>query len=300
MSKTLKNQLRSCVFFAFRERYDKHAAKKHGENTMGTVASYSTKDDLLDKTNQFCKWMKKKYPEIRNPQDISKRHIREFLDSGADRWTQKSLEDYKTALKKLGILAGQDWACEKVIVNRKGGDPNRGADDIISHEDYRTLLRYCEQHPSGSALAIRLERHIGVRVADVCYGVQMRRKEDGQKILHIKCKHGKNCDRIVTPEMEEIIALCRKRGIISQDGAWKFPKDGSVNRYLNRTEDKLGLKRHSFHSIRRLVAQDKYDLYRTEGGMIRSEALDAVSVWLNHGDDRNPRMILKSYIANAW
>ena len=76
------------------------------------------------------------------------------------------------------------------------------------------------------------------------------------------------------------------------------PKDNSLNKWLNRTQDKLGLERHSWHSVRRRIAQDKYDAFRGSG-MTRSEALSQVSLWLNHGPNREQTM-KESYVANIW
>lgn len=62
--------------------------------------------------------------------------------------------------------------------------------------------------------------------------------------------------------------------------------------------DKLGLDHHSWHSVRRRIAQDKYDAYRGSG-MTRMDALSKVSLWLNHGPNRQ-KMVKKSYVANIW
>ncbi|MFR5267297.1 MAG: hypothetical protein ACLTEV_18865, partial [Clostridium sp.] len=68
----------------------------------------------------------------------------------------------------------------------------------------------------------------------------------------------------------------------------------SINKYLNRVQDQLGLKRHSNHDIRRLVAQEKYDSFR-EDGMSIKDAANETSKWLSHGDDRL-NMLERSYI----
>ena len=86
--------------------------------------------------------------------------------------------------------------------------------------------------------------------------------------------------------------------MIDSHGRVHAPKDDSLNKYLRRTEDRLGLERHSFHDLRRYVAQEKYDEYRHKGAD-RTQALNKVGEWLNHGDNRAV-MVLESYIRNAW
>ena len=86
---------------------------------------------------------------------------------------------------------------------------------------------------------------------------------------------------MITPEIRNILESESCRKLIDGDRI-RFPKDGSINKYLLRTERKLGLEEHSFHDIRRRIAQDKYDEFRTSG-MSRSDSLRAVSAWLNHG-----------------
>lgn len=102
---------------------------------------------------------------------------------------------------------------------------------------------------------------------------------------------------MITPEIRNILESESCRKLIDGDRI-RFPKDGSINKYLLRTERKLGLEEHSFHDIRRRIAQEKYDEFRTSG-MSRSDSLRAVSAWLNHGPDRQ-KMLLESYIANPW
>ena len=301
MSKTLKNQLRSAVFGAFAERIDKHGPRRSGEDTSEKVASYSSKYQLLDRCNQFTAWMKAEHPDIRKISDVQSRHIQEFLDTKAGEGvSQKTLDTYRTDLTKVGKLSGEDWSVDRVVADHKGGAADRGAGSVISNEDFGKLLDYCKEHPSKSALAIRLEAQIGVRVSDIAYGVRIEQKPIGNyHLLHIRCKNGKYCDRKVTPEVEIIIQECYKKRIISsENNKINFPKDATINTYLRRTEDKLGIERHSFHDLRRRIAQDKYDDCR-HSGLTRSESLKAVSLWLNHGENREG-MLLKSYISNAW
>lgn len=135
-----------------------------------------------------------------------------------------------------------------------------GRNRLWSREDLGKILEYAREHPdSGSSVAIRLEALIGVRVGDLAYGIRI-----DQGKLRIKSKNGKWCERMITPEIRKILESESCRKLIDGDRI-RFPKDGSINKYLLRTERKLGLEEHSFHDIRRRIAQDKYDEFRTSG-----------------------------------
>lgn len=124
------------------------------------------------------------------------------------------------------------------------------------------------------------------------YGIHLTPSE-----LRIRAKNGKWMNRPITPEIRRIIDSETFKARLVGD-KWYGPKDASVNKYLRRLQEKLGLEYHSFHDIRRRIAQDKYDELRNSG-LSRTETLSKVSLWLNHGPNRE-KMLLKSYIANAW
>jgi hypothetical protein len=115
--------------------------------------------------------------------------------------------------------------------------------------------------------------------------------------LCIRSKNGRMAYRSITPEIRGVLNSSEFKKLIHGDRVIA-PKDNSINKYLSRLQDRLGMEKHSFHDIRRRIAQDRYDEFRYMG-MGRSEALSAVSSWLNHGSHREA-MVLRSYIGNAW
>lgn len=149
------------------------------------------------------------------------------------------------------------------------------------------------ENPSKSAACYLLEMQVGVRVSDMAYGV--RATEEG---LSIRCKNGKICLRPWTPELRRLWQTDALQKMVNKQGKLIAPKDNSLNKWLRRTEDKLDLEHHSWHSVRRRIAQDKYDAYRGSG-MTRMDALSKVSLWLNHGPNRQ-RTMRESYVAMIW
>ena len=290
MSRNLRQQARGIIFAAFRENLDKRAMKADGKGERN-IFSYTSRNHLLDVINNFCNTVKDDIP--RNPSELTRRHVRIFLDQKAlEGCSQKTLDTYRSDLVKFGKLMGKDLDPGRVPA-QVTNVTHRGAGDIISHDDLSKIISYAKSHPSRSGACIQLEKLLGIRVGDMAYGMKI--KDD---ILEIKCKNGKILIRRITSEIKDILSSEQFLSMIHEDGRIITPKDNSINTYLRRVEDKLGIERHSFHSIRRRIAQDQYNYYR-EMGYTRTEALSKVSVWLNHGEKRE-KMILKSYIRDAW
>lgn len=290
MAKNLRHELRTCVMNAFKEGQNKHDIKREDKTRVG-VWSYGTKVDLLNKIDTFSAWAKDK--GINRLENVDKDLITKFLETKSnDGCTDRTVEAYRSALGRIGTLMRRDWSVEKVV-SRGRTAADRGAESVISKDDFETLLAYCRANPSKSSVCVLLEREIGVRAGDMAYGVKI----DGNS-LKINSKNGKVCVREITPAVRRIIESEPFKAMVDEQGRVHAPKDDSLNKYLRRTEDKLGMERHSFHDLRRYVAQEKYDEFRNSGSD-RTQALNKVGIWLNHGENR-ATMVLESYIKNAW
>lgn len=287
--KNIRHEMRTEVMRAFSEGADKHSAKRDGRGA-DKIFSYSTKFVLLDRINDFCRYLP---AEVKSLGQLRPEHAQAYLDAKAKAGcTQHTLDEYRSELKKLGAVCRADLAVERRVLADRPLDEHRGAMSVMPKEDFAKILEYAAEHPSKSGLCIQLERHLGVRVSDLAYGVRIT-----GDVLSIQCKNGKVLTRAITPEIKALLQSETGRSM-TVGNRFVGVKDNSLNKYLNRVEDKLGLERHSFHDVRRRIAQDKYDECR-HGGMTRSDSLSVVSLWLNHGDRRD-WMILHSYIYNAW
>lgn len=291
MSKNLRHVLRSKVFAAHKEGTQKHALSK--DEKKDKVFSYGQKHALLDLASAFGRWAQER--GCKTLSDLSPEVTREFLESkAASGCRQSTLDLYRSELGKIGDICGVNLYADKVTAAVTGRDKSRGSESVISKADYDKLLAYADTHPSGSGCCILLEKEVGVRVSDMAYGLTVDRSTG---MLHIRSKGGRVCDREITPAVEQIIERSEFKAML-KDGRLHAPKDASINKYLLRTERRLGLEEHSFHDLRRYAAQEKYDEYR-RSGMERHEALCAVGEWLNHGSNRAD-LVLKSYVAHAW
>lgn len=287
MARNIRQQLRHEVFAAFHEGRSKTEERREGTNTE-KIFSYGSRNQLLDRINDFCKTLP---ADVKKLSQLTPKHVSDYLDSKARNCTQATINEYRSELKKIGQIIGVDLRCDKVLADKKNA-PDRGSSSVISQEDWSKILDYTKEHPSATGTCLQLEALIGVRVSDLAYGVRVKDDE-----LVIRSKNGKYCYRAITSEIRALMNTKEFKSLLVKDKLIA-PKDNSINTYLRRVQDKLGLERHSFHDIRRRIAQDKYNEYRTTG-LSRTEALQAVSKWLNHGPNRE-KMVLASYISDAW
>lgn len=291
MAKNLRHELRSAVFNSFREGMDKRSIKS-ADKTERAVWSYGTRATMLDKVNVFSKWAKEN--NIKSVDQIRRSDVENFLrDKANEGVTQRTVDEYRSTLSRLGSILERDWTCDRVVGCEREKSRDRGSESVMQRSDLDKICEYAKVNPSASGSMVLLEREIGVRVADICYGVNIN-----GDTLKINSKGGRVCEREITPRVREIIESETVRAITDDKGHIKGPKDASVNRWLNRVQDKLGLERHSFHDIRRCIAQERYDEYRNSG-LDRTKSLERVGEWLNHGEHR-ATMVLESYIGNAW
>lgn len=294
-NQNLRHQMRTAIFDAFQERVSRHSIHAN-DDRYGKITSYKTRGNLLDRVNNFCDWQKKQGYNFRVVNQVTQDAVVSYLDYKAVQGcTQQTLDDYRRDLKKIGQLCGCDWSVSRVYTNNRKSNM-RGAASVISEKDYNILLDYVSGHATcGSAICLLLEKEIGVRVGDIAYGIRILPEK-----LEIRGKGGKVIYRSRTTEINRILELPIAKKMIAPDGTFLTPKANSLNKYLSRIEDKLDIERHSWHDIRRRIAQDRYDYLRNTG-LSRSQAISACSVWLAHGSgSHRGRMLQDSYIANMW
>lgn len=188
--------------------------------------------------------------------------------------------------KKNRNISGQ---VPKAIIHKSN---KRGVGSVISRCDYNKILKYAKENISESGYAVRLQDFLGVRVEEVARISKNNINLAARTIKLTNTKGGRELIREIPADKVGLVKEILEKNYHSE--RLLSIKGDSINRYLNRVEDKLNIERHSNHDIRRLIAQEKYDSYRSEGMSIK-EADSETSKWLNHNDDRTS-LLEKSYI----
>ena len=285
----------------FKEGVDKRAYKQANGKGMGSkIFSYGEKYRLKQLAKSFQIYAKENNLNVKLVKEIKAEYIQGFLEGAKERGcTQNTINSYANSLFKIQNTLNSTynlnlkWREEIAIPQvEKKSSSTRGVDSVISREDYNKILNYARENESQSGLALQMQNWLGVRVEEIARIKKEFISLKDRTIIFKNTKGGKVLIRNI-PE-DKIVFV---KSVIEHDfhNERLFSIEGkSINKYLNRVQDQLGLERHSNHDIRRLIAQEKYDSFR-ESGMSIKEAANETSKWLSHGDDRL-NMLEKSYI----
>lgn len=301
MGRNLYGQMTYAINRNFKERVDKRAFKEeNGKGMSEKIFSYSEKFRLKQMAKSFQIYAKNNNLNIKLVKDIKAEHIQAFLENAKDNnCTQGTLDTYSNSFFKLEQVIDKtfsvnvNWRKEIVVpTTERKLSSNRGVNSVMSREDYNKILNYAEQNKSQSGLALQMQNFLGVRVEEIARIKKENINLKERTIKFVNTKGGKELTRDISENKVDFVkSILEEKFDIKQ----LFSIEGdSVNRYLNRIEDKLEIEKHSNHDIRRLIAQENYDKCREEGATIK-EAANKTSKWLSHGDNRQD-MLERSYI----
>lgn len=298
---SLKGQLINAINSNFCPGGDHHSAK-HQDTAFEKIFSYTTRNNLVDVACQLAEYLKTN-TDIKQVKDISTQAVQDFLNSKAGQCNQETLHNYTSRLAKLGELINQTYKTAnvdfRVVEPASLKDAAKLRDIAMTREDYQKIIDYAKsQNLTSQAIpAVRLAGEFGLRVHECC---KLTPKDiDFQRMeLHVVGKGGR--ERILPIHPEQVSFL---KSLIDGKGETEkiiTIKDDSVNRWLQRVEEKLGMTQYKecktgIHSIRKMVAQELYDKYRAAGLSIK-EAWGNVAEYLGHGRDRTE--LMKVYITN--
>ena len=299
--RNLYGQMTYAINKNFKEGVDKRAYKQANGKGMGSkIFSYGEKYRLKQLAKSFQIYAKENELNIKLVKDIRPENIQDFLEKVKERGcTQNTINSYANSLFKIQNTINVTynlnlkWREEIAIPQvEKKSSSARGVDSVISRENYNKILNYARENESQSGLALQMQNWLGVRVEEIA---RIKKEFINLKDRTITFKNTKGGKKLIRDIPEDKIDFVKS--VIDhnfhQDRLFSI-EGKSINKYLNRVQDQLGLERHSNHDIRRLIAQEKYDSFR-ESEMSIKEAANETSKWLSHGDDRL-NMLERSYI----
>ena len=294
----VRRTMRYIIKKQFRPGASKHSAKQTGDRDR-LIYSYRSYYAFLDVINVLFGWIVQENIFIAVPTDLTVDIVICFLQFKAINCTQTTVDWYRSMLAGLGnrirsyyCIDNYDLHVRRVYAAKKTSGL-RGAAAMMPREEYDQILAYCREHPSGSAYAVLLEEHLAGRATDVCERMLVT-----GATVRMKCKGGKLLFRPITADLAALLADPRFADWRTPENGFSLPTSGSVNQFLRRLEKRFHWDFHSFHDIRRLLAQEHYDELRRMG-VERDRALGLTGLWLNHGP-RRQALVLKSYVKNPW
>ncbi|MBA2864394.1 tyrosine-type recombinase/integrase [Methanococcus maripaludis] len=305
-TRSLKQQFKfAIVDSSFKEHLDKHSLKKDAENDNSwRVYSYSEKNNLMDLSANFCKFLNENHVEIMQLKDITEVHVQEFLNFKADTCTAETLYNYRARFRKIANCVNHAFnSCSLnfsniVIPQSLVGKSKRNL--MMTEEHAELLLNYCKHSNSRAAIGVKFALMFGLRVSEI---TKIMGKDIDLKNLklHIhKSKGGRSRDISIAKELVPYLKEIKKE--FNENQRICPLKNDSVNRFVFRTFKFHGINDYkdaktSIHAIRKLWAQKLYDKLRNEGKTIK-EACEEVSVQLGHGKDRKD--VFNRYISKIW
>ena len=297
--RSIKQQINYAISKNFKEKVKKRDYKlANGYDMSNKIFSYSEMYRLKDTARDLNNFLKENEIKRDYVIEITNEDIKKFLESKIETCTQQTLNTYTNSLYKIQKAINNTYNSElswsKSVkapqTNVSNKSEKRGVESVISNYDYKKIVKYAKENRSESGDAIRLQREIGVRVEEIVDIKKENINFEKKEILITNSKGGKR----ITKKIKNIDLV---KAILEKNYDEKFlfsVKSSSINRYLNRVQDKLCLERHSFHDLRRRVGQNFYDK-ALQQGLSEEKALLETSKFLNHRTKRK-KLMEESYI----
>lgn len=308
MGRNLNYQFKSAIDRQFDGGGKEKASIKsqHTGKNMENVYSYSERKNLINTAHQLGDFIKTNYPDIKLALDVTGEMCQKFLNSKANVCDRNTLHQYASRIHKLEEVTNRvysghsEWYRDLVIPQSLKGNENvRNIE--MTRTDYNLIInRANEMHSTSQApLAIEFAAAFAMRVSETC---NLRPKDidyDRMIIRIVDSKGGKTSEKNITEENKSLL----DRAMLGKlpDERIINIKESSVNKYLSRAEEALGIRDKyrdadtGIHALRKMAAQEYFDKQR-ENGLTQKEALDSTSIYLGHNGDRDS--LMKVYVLN--
>lgn len=297
--RSIKSQFHNAINRNFKEGVKKRDYKiDNGQAMDNKIFSYQEVYRLKDVARDINNFLKEKEMFKKDIRDITAEDLNKFLESKKYNCTQQTINSYKNSIYKLQEVVNKTYKLDvkwrvnietpKSVKSKKTKD--RGFKAVISNIDFRKIIEFGDKNKCQSSYAIKLEQQLGVRVNEIVNIKKENIDLEKKEILFKNTKGGKEIIKKVE-NIDLVKEILDKQ--YSQTALFSI-KPSTVNRYLNRVQDKLGLERNSFHNLRRNYAQNLYNT-EIEKGATEEKALLKTSKELNHRTKRE-KLMEQSYI----
>lgn len=293
---SFKHQFYRAIDASFCPGRSKHSDKSNpGEPSGERIYSYKQRKNLKDLSSNFVNFCKES--GVKGVKNLSPEVAKAFLEAkqreGA---SNQTIKVYRSELSKIGRLMSNfygkniDLKSPKLEPQSQAKDQAKLRTVAMSDKDLTRFLA-SKTRLSESKMGVILSRNFGLRVSEV---VKLRPCDVSERgIQIIQSKGGRN--RYVparTEQQKEAIRMLK-----SNFGDNKLPteryfstKENSMNRYLHKGLERIGIKTYSdhktgFHCLRKAYATQYYNSLRKEGKS-HTEAWDTVSQDIGHGKGR--------------
>lgn len=317
MGRNLKYQFLNAINKNFKAGGKDKYSEKHSGKYLNTIYSFAERKNLTRLSAQIAIFVKENY-NVKMLYEINSDMIQAFFNKKSHTCNKETINQYISRINKIEHVINYvyhinvKWYGDIIapVINN-----TKKRNIAMTQEHYNAIMQraYKTHSKSKAVIALELTGRFGLRVSETCK-IQKRDIDFKNNILHIHESKGKrsrgikiNCDSKIKfrdtniSNREFLKNLYDSLG--KEDERAVNIKEDSVNTYLARSESSLGFRSiyknadTGVHCIRKAVAQSFFDSLREEGEEKR-EALNKVSRFLGHGDNRNECM--RSYILNIY
>lgn len=300
--RNLKYQMKNAIDQNFRERMDKDSIKNEKQMDDTRIFSWSDRNNLIDLSANFANFMQTNHNEIREMKNVTTEHVQNFLNERSKTCTSETLKQYASKFNKIERLINKTYSTANVNFHTEkmvtfGNERTR--DIAMTREHYSQLMNHVQGSRSQGVLALDLAGRFGLRVSEIpnIKGMDIRTAGDAI-VLHIHESKGNRSRDLDVTKPEDRDFLINRKQECGDNQRLVSIKEDSINKFLQRNLNELHLTVYQerdtgVHAIRKMVAQERYDEERAKGHT-QQEALDTVSNFLGHGNNRND--LMKKYV----
>lgn len=286
--------------------FDKHSLKNDGAKPGDHVYSYSERENLIKTSHQVGDFIKENYSNVKYVKDIKSEMIQEFLNSKSYACSNSTLGQYRSRINTLQTVINNIYHVKsdftKDLITPVAVSKTEKLRNIaMDTQDLQKILQRAKNMDSKSqaSIAIEFAGRFGLRVSECCKLRTIDINLDKMELSIIGSKGGRS--RVIPIKSRDVEFL---KKIITGKGKWDRIckiKEDSVNKYLVRAEEALGIRGKyrqactGIHCIRKMVAQRIFDEFRAKD-FSRKDALNETSQYLGHGKNRDE--LMKEYVLN--
>ena len=284
MAKSLFYQFNSAIDMCFTKFFDKHSDKRNPQSDSGhVIKSLSAKHNLKDFAHNFTEFLKSEY-SVKKVRDISPFMCQRFIDRKLEEGcTVKTAKAYQSNLLKLQKCAGRAFNLNLDYSTTVDASKAEKRESIKEYSFTREEVERILDTPrkSQSLYALQFAYFTGCRV-NTLERLEVRHIDFQRGEITIFKDKGGRTRTITMDEQTAKFLRERIRGKNPQDRVFDVKK-GSVNRYLRRRCEKLGIctadgrVKSGVHSIRKLHAEE-YATKHSKGATMKM---------LGHGEQRS-------------
>lgn len=291
--RSLKEQMRFAINQSENLGHSKRVENRDKDlDNRNRLYSIDRIENMRDFSNQFCKFLKQEFPEIRLAKEITSIHAQAFLDRNAKSWTGRTCEEYKGRFDKLDLILQKAYHtkgfAKSLEIPINGKESTRIV--AMNREDLERIKQSYSSRDSKShgKDAIEISSRCGLRAKEVSRLKGISINVEKGILEHIWRKGNKYMD---VPIREQDKAYFKELKELMGDGRVCPITEDSINKSIRKEMERCGISKEyentTNHAIRKLYASER--MRELRGDVVKDEktereAWQIVQNELGHGE----------------